>query len=522
MKSKKLSVAVCIVLMLGAVLTQTPPVIAVEKYEKFLGRGYNTTPIIYEDWWSGEHVVASGFGADISIMAPVEPKDSTFTKVAFTIDLGEPWSQVWPGFDGEADVYPMATNMWVKVLGDSYFWPTPNQIVDNTGTGGECTLSWEELLLWLMEVLAGTLFKLRETPPKEEWESEAHWVKAIVRQGAWYLDTDKLLQTAGANFYSYFDQKGYNTLTITAGVDVKLVILGFQYGMPKGEEKDMGGYSLEFEVTVPVTNAPETPLTPSGETSGYVDIAYEYSTSTTDPNGDNVRYEFDWGDGSTTTTGWYASGLTATASHSWSSAGTYYVKVRAQDVYEEWSDWSSSLSVNIEYHDVAVTSVSASPTSVRVGETVTIRADVKNEGNYPETFDTSLYYTLTTDPLIGTQTVTLTSGANTTLTFEWTPNMTGRYEIRAEASMVEGEVDTADNTRTTFVYVGGNTGNPSSESVNGSHIVAFIFALFAAVIVPVRKYKKRPLVDIPADVLKHNLPNNRMFVRHEWIGRKRI
>ena len=101
-------------------------------------------------------------------------------------------------------------------------------------------------------------------------------------------------------------------------------------------------------LTVYIYNrAPNTPSKPSGPTSGYRSVSYTYSTSTTDPDGDNVRYQFDWGDCSTTTTGWYASGSTASASHSWGSTGTYYVKVRAEDSYGAWSGWSSSLTVSI-------------------------------------------------------------------------------------------------------------------------------------------------------------------------------
>ena len=92
---------------------------------------------------------------------------------------------------------------------------------------------------------------------------------------------------------------------------------------------------------------PSTPLTPSGETSGYTGVSYSYSTMTVDANGDDVYYLFDWDDGSTTTIGPCASGATVSASHSWSSTGYKYVKVRACDVYGVWSDWSSSLTVYI-------------------------------------------------------------------------------------------------------------------------------------------------------------------------------
>ena len=109
---------------------------------------------------------------------------------------------------------------------------------------------------------------------------------------------------------------------------------------------------------------PATPSTPSGSTSGYTYTAYPYSTSTTDPNGNDVCYEFDWGDGYTTTTPWKASGVTASASHSWSSLGTYDVTVRAQDSYNLWSDWSPPLTVNIVNRPPNTPSAPSGPTTV--------------------------------------------------------------------------------------------------------------------------------------------------------------
>jgi len=100
-------------------------------------------------------------------------------------------------------------------------------------------------------------------------------------------------------------------------------------------------------LTVNIVNrAPNTPSTPLGSPSGYNGTSYGYSTNTTDPDGDSVYYLFDWGDGSTTTVGPYASGSTVSF-HTWGSAGTYYVKVKAKDVYDAWSGYSSSLTVTI-------------------------------------------------------------------------------------------------------------------------------------------------------------------------------
>lgn len=104
---------------------------------------------------------------------------------------------------------------------------------------------------------------------------------------------------------------------------------------------------VEPYTSADVNHASETPSTPSGPTSGSRGYSYSYYTTTTDPDGDDVRYQFDWDDGSTTTTGWYSSGSMAWASHTWGSTGTYHIKVRAQDSYGDWSDWSSSYTVSI-------------------------------------------------------------------------------------------------------------------------------------------------------------------------------
>ena len=97
-------------------------------------------------------------------------------------------------------------------------------------------------------------------------------------------------------------------------------------------------------------------------------------------------------------------------------------------------------------HDIAVTDVTASPTTVIAGGVVTIDVTVLNEGAETETFDVTVKYDETE---IETQTVTdLASGRSETLRFSWeTTGMSkGEYVVKAVASVVEGEVDTADNT----------------------------------------------------------------------------
>ena len=93
---------------------------------------------------------------------------------------------------------------------------------------------------------------------------------------------------------------------------------------------------------------PNKPQKPSGETSGETGQEYTYTTSTTDPNNDQVYYNWSWGDG--TYSGWlgpFNSGATATATYSWTEQGTYSIKVKAKDIHNAESVWSDPLPVTM-------------------------------------------------------------------------------------------------------------------------------------------------------------------------------
>ena len=99
------------------------------------------------------------------------------------------------------------------------------------------------------------------------------------------------------------------------------------------------------------------------------------------------------------------------------------------------------------WHDIAITSVTSSVSEVYAGQIVNLTVILKNEGTpFNETFDVNAYYD---SVLIKTLTVIdLAEGAEITLTFSWnTTNVAGGYyTISANASVVSGEIDTADNT----------------------------------------------------------------------------
>jgi len=95
---------------------------------------------------------------------------------------------------------------------------------------------------------------------------------------------------------------------------------------------------------------PVKPNTPSGQTNGKTRQQYAYTTRTTDPDGDQVFYLWDWGDGNNS--GWigpYNSGVTISKDHTWSTKGSYSIKVKAKDIYGKESSWSDPLPITMPY-----------------------------------------------------------------------------------------------------------------------------------------------------------------------------
>ena len=107
------------------------------------------------------------------------------------------------------------------------------------------------------------------------------------------------------------------------------------------------GWSEVLTVTISSNNPPNTPSIPSGPRFGMHGISCSYSTSAKDPDGDQVKYTFDWGDGTTTETKLVNSGAIGRASHIWLSGGTYMVKAMATDRKGAPSAWSPRLTVRM-------------------------------------------------------------------------------------------------------------------------------------------------------------------------------
>jgi len=134
--------------------------------------------------------------------------------------------------------------------------------------------------------------------------------------------------------------------------------------------------------------------------------------------------------------------------------GNYTIKAKTSIIPDEIDPSDNELvydgfvEVVSVVHDIAITSVTASPPTILLGASVSIEVTVKNEGNVAETFSVTAYYNTTAAP---SQTVTnLISTESKTLEFIWDTNgvALGNYTVRAEVPPVAGETDVVDNTYT--------------------------------------------------------------------------
>ncbi|HWR28173.1 MAG TPA: NosD domain-containing protein [Candidatus Thermoplasmatota archaeon] len=111
-----------------------------------------------------------------------------------------------------------------------------------------------------------------------------------------------------------------------------------------------GGTNTDHHPLVRANQPPNKPAKPSGIVSGKINTLYTYKTSAIDPNGDQVWYQWDWGDGSQSN--WLGpsnSGATISTTHKWTVKGSYSIKVKAKDTYGTESPWSDPLSIKMPY-----------------------------------------------------------------------------------------------------------------------------------------------------------------------------
>lgn len=115
--------------------------------------------------------------------------------------------------------------------------------------------------------------------------------------------------------------------------------------MDAGDLKMVTEYHLFGDPSISIAEEsipPNTPERPTGPTDGSFRDTHSFSTSSTDPDLDDLYYQFDWGDG--TYSAWagpYNTGEEISVEHKWDDQGEYQVRVKCKDTHGKQSDWSA-------------------------------------------------------------------------------------------------------------------------------------------------------------------------------------
>jgi hypothetical protein len=255
-------------------------------------------------------------------------------------------------------------------------------------------------------------------------------------------------------------------------------------------------------VSIDVTLANKGNFTETSDVAVYADIVVRDAV-----NPDTILIGDEITVGTQTATG-LVSGATTTLSFTWNTTGVedgnYTISAKSL-----LSDNNPSNNIFLDgivivkppalVHDIAVISVTPSPTEATVGGSVAISVNVKNEGNFSETFSVTAYADLDTVVLgdeitVGTQSdVALTNGTSTTVTITWDTAgvAAGMYTISAKVPPVadEREADKADNTKVdgTVILQGVQGGTDYTWYIVGG-IIAIVVVV--AVVVYFFKFRK--------------------------------
>jgi hypothetical protein len=100
------------------------------------------------------------------------------------------------------------------------------------------------------------------------------------------------------------------------------------------------GFQPALALTVERGNNPPDKPEIYGPVRWPVNVEIEFAFSSTDPDGDDVKYYIDWGDDTEDETGYYQSGEIVTISHIYREINTYLLRAKAIDVYGYESEWS--------------------------------------------------------------------------------------------------------------------------------------------------------------------------------------
>lgn len=231
-------------------------------------------------------------------------------------------------------------------------------------------------------------------------------------------------------------------------------------------------YWMSLDISYPAApnNPPDTPAAPIGPGSGSRGISYSYSTSAADPDGDIVKYIFDWGDKTTSETALVSSGTSASASHSWSAAGDYKITAKAMDSRGLSSEWSSPLAVAISSANRPPT-MPSKPAGVTAGYTF---ASYVYTTSATDPDGDLLNYTFDWGDRAASEVIRISPGASASASHAW--SKAGTYYIKVKAA--DGNRETSPWSSQRAVKISANR-PPAAPTIPSGPIAGFTGASYS-------------------------------------------
>ena len=135
----------------------------------------------------------------------------------------------------------------------------------------------------------------------------------------------------------------WNTTLIPDGYGYLIRVSATDEFLNTGSDTSNSSFSINNH-----RNYPPEFLQISGPSAGGNGILFNFTVNATDPEGDQIYYKWDWGDGNVT--GWlgpFNSGEPFATSYAWASDGNYSIQVKAKDIGGGESNWSEIHPISI-------------------------------------------------------------------------------------------------------------------------------------------------------------------------------
>ena len=257
----------------------------------------------------------------------------------------------------------------------------------------------------------------------------------------------------------------WDKVTITVTIDTTGLSLGSHSGFVSISANDGGGVRyFNIDCNVVSNSPPNNPSKPSGPTSVTEGVQYDYTISTTDPDGDNVKYGIDFDNDGVVNPGHWTdfcpSGVTVTVKITFYGAGTRYMRAIAEDVHGAQSGFSSALTIVVSgANNLPDTpSIPTGPASGNTGTSYSYSTSTTDPDG-----DTVKYgWDWDGDSTVDEWSSLMNSGSTDSRSHTWTA--TGTYNVKVKAEDSHGAQSGFSSAKTVVISSDNPPNKPSTPS----------------------------------------------------------